>query len=73
VDGKVINSANLSLILRDWSQSLRMRLDGAQEHTFGMIIRKKAVYVVLGYNAKEQRNGYGVSQGVTQGELASIR
>jgi hypothetical protein len=53
-----------------------MRLDNEQEHTFGMFIGKQAVYVVLGYIAKEQRSGYGVSQGVTEqgkGELGSIR
>lgn len=53
-----------------------MRLDSEWEHTFGIFIGKQAVYVVLGYIAKEQRNGYGVSQGVTErgkGELASIR
>jgi hypothetical protein len=48
-----------------------MRLDSVEEHTFGMFVRKQAVYVDLGYIAKEQGNGYGVSQGVT--ELASIR
>lgn len=44
-----------------------------QEHTFGMFIRKQAVYVVLGYIAKEQRNGYGVSQGVTGRRVSSPR
>jgi len=43
-----------------------MRLDGVQEQTFGMFIRKQVVYVVLGYIAREQRNGYGVSEGVTE-------
>ena len=52
-----------------------MRLDNEQGHTFGMFIGKQGVYVVLGYIANEQRNGYGVSQGVTEqgkGEFASI-
>jgi hypothetical protein len=42
-----------------------MRLDSVEEHTFGMFVKKQAVYVVLEYVAREQRNGYGLTQGVS--------
>ncbi len=73
MEGKVINAANLSFILRDWSQSSGMRLDIVEEHTFGMFIKKQAVYVVLGYIAREQRNGYGLTQRVSGARARSRR